>query len=249
LRFEQFPDGEVEVRVWGDGAEEAVELVPDLLGAGDPSASWRPPHPLLRELTARTAGMRIGRTRRVFEALVPSVLEQKVTGAEARSAWRWLVRRHGSPAPGPAPERLRVFPPPEVWRRIPSWDWHRAEVDGKRSRTVLNAAGRARALERTVGAAAPRDLLETLPGIGIWTSAEIAQRAYGDVDAVSVGDFHLPALVGWALTGQRVDDDGMLELLEPFRPFRYRAVRLIELGGLKPPRFGPRLSPRSFASI
>ena len=43
-----------------------------------------------------------------------------------------------------------------------------------------------------------------------WTSAETRIRAFGDPDAVSVGDYHLAHEVGFALTGSRVDDDGML---------------------------------------
>ena len=37
--------------------------------------------------------------------------------------------------------------------------------------------------------------------IGVWTAAETAQRALGDADAVSVGDFHIPGLVGHFLIG------------------------------------------------
>jgi len=88
--------------------------------------------------------------------------------------------------------------------------------------------------------------LRTLPGIGAWTAAEVGQRALGDADAVSVGDFHLAKLVGWALVGEPVDDDTMLELLEPYRGHRYRAVRMVELAGVHPPRRGPRFAGRDF---
>jgi 3-methyladenine DNA glycosylase/8-oxoguanine DNA glycosylase len=74
----------------------------------------------------------------------------------------------------------------------------------------------------------------------------VGQRALGDADAVSVGDFHLAKLVGWALVGEPVDDDTMLELLEPYRGHRYRAVRMVELAGLHPPRRGPRFEGRDF---
>ena len=80
--------------------------------------------------------------------------------------------------------------------------------------------------------------------------AETARSAFGDPDAVSVGDFHLPNLVSWALAGEpRGDDARMLELLEPFRGQRARVVRLLELWGIRPPRYGPRMSIRSIASI
>jgi 3-methyladenine DNA glycosylase/8-oxoguanine DNA glycosylase len=182
---------------------------------------------------------------RVLEALVPAVLEQKVTGREAWQAWRWLVRRYGEPAPGPAdlvPGGLLVAPDAPTWARVPSWDWHRAGVDLSRSRTAVTAAGRAGRLERLVERepAAAGTALRTLPGVGAWTAAEVGQRAFGDADAVSVGDFHLAGQVGWALVGEKVDDDAMLELLEPYRGHRYRVQRLVELSGLAPPRRGPR---------
>ncbi len=91
--------------------------------------------------------------------------------------------------------------------------------------------------------------LRSLPGIGPWTSAEIRQRACGDADAVSVGDYHIPAMVGWTLAGEVTDDAGMLELLAPYVGQRYRATRLIELGGEQRPRRGPRMSIRDYRSI
>jgi 3-methyladenine DNA glycosylase/8-oxoguanine DNA glycosylase len=253
LRLEQAADGEVLASAWGPGAEQALRSVPDLLGARDASHALVVEGGLLRDLALRYAGYRFARTGRVFEALVPAVLEQKVTGIEAFRAWRWLVRRHGTPAPGPAPAGLLVMPGPEVWRRIPSWDWHRAGVDAKRSRTILGACAVAPALERTASLASGAEVaaaLRTLPGVGVWTAAEVAQRAHGDPDAVSVGDFHLPNLVGWALAGRaRSDDAQMLELLEPYRPYRQRVIRLLEMGGPRPPKFGPRHAIRSYADI
>jgi len=216
----------------------------DLLGGRDDPAGFEPAHPLLRDAHLRHPGLRVPRTGRVFESLVPAVLEQKVTGKEARSSWRWLLQRYGEPAPGPAPVGMHVPPPAQVWRHIPSWAWHRAGVDPKRSRTVLAAAAVAGRLEEAVGMV-PDDAarrLSAVPGIGPWTVAEIAQRALGDADAVSVGDYHLSQFVGWALAGRPVDDDGMLELLEPWRPYRYRVVRLLECSGVAKPRFGPRMT-------
>jgi 3-methyladenine DNA glycosylase/8-oxoguanine DNA glycosylase len=241
----------VRALAWGPGAEWALAAVPDLLGRRDDPLSFVPSHPLLRELARRYRGLRVPRSGLVFEALVPAILEQKVTGVEARRSWRSLVNWYGEPAPGPAPAGMRVFPPPSVWRRIPSWKWHRAGVDGKRSRTVLAAAEAADGLERTLELPAADALgaLRSVPGIGAWTAAEVAQRAHGNADAVSVGDYHLPALVGWALAGRPVDDDGMLELLAPYTGHRHRAIRLIEVGGPAKPRFGPRLTPRDMRAI
>jgi 3-methyladenine DNA glycosylase/8-oxoguanine DNA glycosylase len=179
----------------------------------------------------------------VLEALVPAVLEQRVYGKDARRAWRMLVTKYGAPAPGPAPAHMRVPPPGEVWRRIPSWEFHLANVDPGRARTIVGCAQRADSLERLVGRTPEqaRAALMSLPGVGEWTAAEIAQRAFGDADALSVGDYHVAKMVGWSLLGRPIDDPAMVELLEPIRPHRHRAVRLLEVSGLAVnPRFGPR---------
>ena len=235
---------EVEAQAWGPGAQELVAGLPDLLGARDLADGFSPRHPLLVETAARVPGLRVPRTGRVVEALVPAVLEQKVTGKQARQAFRRLVLRFGAPAPRPAPAGMRVPPSPEVWRHVPSWEWHRAGVDPQRSRAICLAMRCAARLEEAVGMA-PGDAarrLSAVPGIGAWTVAEVAQRALGDSDALSVGDYHLSQLVGWALVGRPLDDDGMVELLEPWRPHRYRVVRLLECSGVAKPRFGPRMT-------
>jgi 3-methyladenine DNA glycosylase/8-oxoguanine DNA glycosylase len=136
-----------------------------------------------------------------------------------------------------------VPPPAEVWRRIPSWEFHRANVDPGRARTIIGCAQRADSLER-LSTRAPEDArtaLTSLPGVGVWTAAETAQRAWGDADALSVGDYHLASMVGWRLLGHAIDDPAMEELLEPLRPHRHRAVRLLEVTG---PAHAPRRAPR-----
>lgn len=247
LRLIQRPGGTVDAMAWGPGAEWAIDQLPELLGEQDDWAGFDcTGHPLLHDTRRGRPGIRIPRTALVFEVLVPAVLEQRVIGSEARHAWSWLVGRHGRPAPGPAPAGMRVCPPAQTWLGIPVWDWHRAGVDPGRARTIMNAARVASGLERTLtrGRGGPEVIaaLRTVPGIGLWTAAEIVQRSHGDADTVSVGDYHLAKLVGWALIGRPVDDDGMLELLAAWPGSRYRVVRLIEASGFRKPRFGPRLS-------
>jgi 3-methyladenine DNA glycosylase/8-oxoguanine DNA glycosylase len=138
---------------------------------------------------------------------------------------------------------MRVPPSAEVWRRIPSWEFHLANVDPGRARTAVGCAQRADSLERLTSRppASARAALISLPGIGEWTAAEVAQRAWGDADAISVGDYHLSNMIGCTLLGYRIDDPAMVELLEPLRPHRQRAVRLLEVSGLASnPRFGAR---------
>jgi 3-methyladenine DNA glycosylase/8-oxoguanine DNA glycosylase len=238
-------------RAWGPGAGWLLETLPDLLGGRDDPAGFHPGHPLLRDLALRFPGLRVSRSSRVLEALIPAVLEQKVVGLEAFRAWRLLLRRFGLPAPGPAPGGLRVCPPAATWAAMPTWEWHRAGVEGVRGATIAGAARVAGRLERivTLPAAEADRRLQSLPGIGPWTSAEVRQRACGDADAVSVGDYNLPAAVGWALAGRVVDDAGMLELLAPYAGHRYRVTRLIELSGVRPPRRGHRMAIRDYRAF
>lgn len=237
----------IEALAWGDGAEWAIAHLPQLLGDGDDDEGFDVADvPFLADARHRLDGMRLARANCVFEMMVAAILEQKVTTLEARRAWRQLVAKYGDAPPGPAPVGMRVFPRAEVWRMIPSWEWHKAGVGPQRSRTVLAAAAVATGLERTLvlgrGGDEVSRRLRSVPGVGVWTAAETSQRAHGDADAVSVGDYHLPALVGWALAGSPVDDDGMLELLEPWRGHRQRVMRLIEQSGFRKPRFGPRIT-------
>jgi len=239
--------GEVHATAWGPGTDWVLDSVPTLLGAADDPTGFAPRHPVLAQAHRLRPHWRVCRTGLVMEALVPAIIEQKVTGQEAFAGFRKLVHRFGERAPGAGSERgVWVQPSAETVRMIPSWEWLRLPVDPARSRAVVRAAQVATSLERTVELPATEvdKRLRTIPGVGVWTSAEVRFRAHGDADAVSFGDYHIARNVGWALTGAEVDDDGLAELLEPYRPHRYRVQRLVELSGLSRPRRGPRMAPR-----
>lgn len=248
LALREGAGGIVRVAAWGPGAQWALDQVPALCGANDDPGDFDSSHhPLIADAHHRTPGLRIGRTDLLFDALASAIIEQKVTVMQAFGAWRRLVTWYGERAPGPTP--VPMFAPPTLdgWRRIPSWAWHRAGLEPPQSRTIVEAAQRGESLTRATDAASDgqaRDrVLRSLRGIGVWTSAETRIRAYGDPDAVSVGDYHLAHVVGYALTGCRVDDDGMLELLAPWAGQRQRVIRLIYASGVVEPRRGPRLHP------
>ena len=238
----------VHIAAWGPGAEWAVAHVPALCGADDDATGFDATrHPLIASAAHRHPGLRLGRTDEVFDALASAIFEQKVTGLQAFGAWRRIVTWFGERAPGPTPRPMFVPPSIEGWRRIPSWSWHRAGLEPPQSRTVVETARRGDALVRALDAAPDGDarevILTSLRGIGPWTSAETRIRAYGDPDAVSVGDYHLAHQVGHALAGSRTDDDGMLELLAPWAGQRQRVIRLLAVSGVHEERRGPRLHP------
>lgn len=240
LRAEHLGD-RIEVESWGDGGEWALEHAPGMLGCLDDRAGFDPVDPVVRRLHREADGLRLPRTGRVLDALIPAVLSQRVTGFEAKRSYRLLVERWGEPAPGlPA---LQLAPRPDVIAELGYYDLHVIGVEKKRADALKRVCAHATRLE-AVGAKAPDQLrtrLEAIAGVGPWTSAEVARVVLGDADAVSVGDFHLKHLVSWALASEpRGTDDRMLQLLEPYRGHRGRVCTLLESSGLTAPKHGPR---------
>ncbi len=263
-RVTRTPDGEVTLRIrhdgdtlvaraWGPGAEWGLEQAPRLLGLHDDPDAFVPRDPLLAQLHRRHPGLRLAATDSVMEALVASVLEQRVTSIEAHRSYYRLIRRFGTPAPGPAGEAGMFVPPrPERLARLPYWAYHPLGVERSRADTIRRVCARAPALARSarLHPGEFQRAVRSVHGIGPWTAAEVAALALGDPDAVSVGDYHLPHQVTWALAAERVgSDERMLELLEPYRGQRARAVRLILLAGLGPPRRAPRARLRSIETM
>ncbi|MCW2849065.1 MAG: DNA-3-methyladenine glycosylase 2 family protein [Marmoricola sp.] len=245
-------EGTVHAEAWGSGAEWVLEQLPRMLGADDDPSGFEPLHKPIADAWRRHQHWRLGATDLVMESLVPAIIEQKVTGQEAFAAFRALVHSFGERAPGPPGEadpevRLWIQPSPVELRAIPSWEWLRLPIDGGRSRPIQQVARVATALERA-GRETPEEFdrrVRTLPGIGVWTSAETRSRAMGDADSVSFGDYHVAANIGFVLTGTPVDDDELAVLLEPYAGHRHRVQRLVELAGLARPRHGPRMAPRT----
>lgn len=242
----------VEAHAWGDGAESCLDQLPALLGERDDVQGFapQPRHRVLVEVHRRFPDVRVGRTAAVFEALAPACLEQVVTGKEAYRAWRLLVSEYGELAPGPAGDPrsaaygMRLPPAPRSWLRVPSWTFLAAGVEQRRSQPLVRAASRATALERTLRSDPPAAdrALRSLPGIGPWTSAEVRQRAHGDPDAWSIGDYHVGKWISYALIGEQLDDDACTELLEPYRGHRFRVQVLLGMAGIRPARRGSRMS-------
>lgn len=254
-RVTQLDRRAVEVQAWGPGSEELLSGVPELLGSADRPEQFEARHPVVAEAYRRLAGLRIPRTGRVLESLIPAILEQKVVGLDASASWRRLVNKYGEPAPGPGPARLMVPPSASTWRALPSWEWHRAGVGPQRVRAAQVCAVEADRLERTA-AAHPRDpgavyrILLALPGIGVWTAAQVGHRALGDPDAIPFGDYHLAKDTGWALRGAPLPEDEVEAFFEPWRPHRFRVVRLLELTpGARAPRRGPRMSRQDYRRL
>ena len=241
---------DVHATAWGPGAELALESVPGLIGVLDDPAPLVPRHAVVAELVRRAPGLRMTRTGRVLEALVPSILGQKVTGPEQRREHAALIRRFGEAAPGPF--GLMLPPRPESLATLPYWAFHPLGIERRRADAIRAASAVAPRLEaiRVLTPDEAMRRLRSLPGIGPWTAAETMRLALGDPDAVSVGDYHLPQLICSTLAGEPDGDDRrMLELLEPYRGQRARVALLIERGAMWGKRRAPRARIRSIATI
>ena len=248
LRFVQRSATNVHVEAFGPGHRFAIEHCPDFVGANDSLEGFEPSGPVA-ELHRRFAGLRMIRTRTLFQNLLVSVLEQKVHGKDAFMSYRAIVRELGEPAPGPF--ELWLTPEPALLGTQPSFRMREFGVDAKRSSALQFAARRAARLEKLCDGPleGAHRYLRAMPGIGVWTAAEVLRPTMGDADAVSVGDFHVPNMVAWHLAGEaRADDARMLELLEPFSGHRGRVVALLGALGQGAPKFGPRSGLRPFVA-
>jgi 3-methyladenine DNA glycosylase/8-oxoguanine DNA glycosylase len=240
----------VEVTAWGPGRTRGLELVPAMLGFDDHHDGFVAHDELVRRAHLRHQGVRIGRSGSLLQTLVATVVEQKVTSLEAHRSWARLVRRYGERAPGPG--GLWLAPEPERLATLPYHAWHPLGVERRRADTIRRLCRRADGLRdlESVAPAEARRVLECFPGVGPWTSTNVALYALGDRDEVVLGDYNLPHLLTYSLTGRRRGSDAeMLELLEPYRGQRARAVRLVLLEGARPPRRAPRARLRDLAPI
>lgn len=240
----------VSATTWGAGADWILDQTPRLLGLGDHPEEFVPIHQVLRDLTKQKTGLRIGRSDRVFESIIPAILGQKIATKEAHRNERALTKTFSEPAPGPLDLTLGVAA--EVLAEIPYWQMHELGIERRRADLLRFAAKHSGRLEEIAGMTPDGAYarLTAFPGIGPWTAALVMGSALGDPDAVPLGDYHLPNTVAWALAGEpRADDRRMLELLDPYQGHRGRVIRLLKAGGIHAPRYGPKKAIRSISRI
>jgi 3-methyladenine DNA glycosylase/8-oxoguanine DNA glycosylase len=255
------PEGPATVRItssgttaraeaWGPGAGWMLERADSLIGTGDDPGAFRPEHPYLARLHKSRPGLRIPRTSRVMELLLPTIVGQRVTTIEAHRSWARIARAFGEPAPGPP--GLLLPPDPAGLSELPYYEFHRHGIERNRADTIRRACRCASRLEESesMEPADARARLQSIPGVGPWTAACVTMTSLGDPDAVIVGDYHIPHMVSWALAGEpRGDDVRMLELLRPYKGQRGRVIRLLKTTGTSEPAFGPHRRLRSIERI
>lgn len=249
-------DGAV-CEVWGpastppDAAERALVAAIAWAGLVDPAEGFGElvaAHPTLRALHRRLGTPRLSRMPRVGEAVGRAVLAQLVQTVEAARSTAQVAAMVGQPAPN----GLWCWPTAGRLGATPAWSLRRCGVSLRGAQALHAAAVAEHRLIEAVGDWAMLDRrLRALPGVGAWTSGE-TRLALGDPDAVSVGDYHLPSLVGSVLDGGPGDgcdgawtDTGLLALLDPYTGQRGRVIRLVVAGVVagvvrRPARTAPR---------
>lgn len=242
LHVTQTEPGQVEVEAWGPGAEAMVEACPKLLGLHDNPGNFQPEYEPMQRMLRKRQGLHMPTVPDPFRILVQVILGQRVRWQDAARSFERLVRKHGSIAPGPN-SQLMIMPEARYLSRLPSHEYASVGVEQQRARIIVRVAQSHRRITEVLDMT-PEDAkarLRAFPGVGPWTEGMICVRALGLADTVPTGDLKLPHLVIWGLTGEaRGDDDRMVELLEPFRPHRWRVIQLLETSGKHPPKFGPR---------
>ena len=242
---------EPHVVVHGPGAGWLESRALDLIGASDEIPRIEASHEPVRESQKRFGSLALGASHTVYHELLPAVLGQRITGLEAHRQWRALLRTHGTPAPGPRSDML-CPPDPALLAGIPYHALHSLGIERKRADALRHVAMRFDYLTRlSAQVLSPHEKTEALtviPGVGVWTAAVAGGLAFGDPDALLVGDFHVKNTVAYALTGAiRGTDDEMLATLQPYAGQRHRVVRWLQLTGWRAPARGPRRRIVSFA--
>lgn len=236
--------GELRATGYGPGADWVVQradavagLRDDVSGFGELAAA----HPVVARVWRTHQGIRLPASGRIFPRLLRAICEQRVTTVEARQAHAAVVRHFPEPAPGPV-SGLLLPPDPVKLADAPYWVFHPLGLERRRAETLRRGAAAVGQLERCADPATATSRLTAIAGIGPWTIAEVVRTCFGDPDAVSVGDYHLPNTVAWALAGEpRGDDTRMLALLAPFPGHRGRVCGLLAAAGISAPRYGPRM--------
>lgn len=233
-------DGTHTVTAWGPGGSWLAERAERLSAHATPFSPIVARHEAVRRAVREVGHLHLPASDTPYHEVLPAILGQRITAAQALRQWALLCDRYGDVAPGPL--GLRLPPAPERLLAVPSWDFHRLGIEEQRAKTLRTAARHAPYIDRTrdLDPSAARTALMKLPGIGVWTAAVSVGVSHGDADAVPFGDFHVKNTVSWALHGRpRGTDEEMEHSLAAYPLQRWQVVRTLERAGFVAPRFGP----------
>ena len=236
------PESHQDIEGYGPGGGWMIDRASAMIGHHDDCPPVVSHHPAVSRAMRSWSAVRFGRSDSPYHELLPAVLGQRITARDAVRQWRALVLRFGQPAPGPMSE-LWLPPDPAVLARVPYHEMHSFGIERQRAETLRRVAASASHLitsPRHESPASSTAFLTRIPGVGEWTAAVAGGAAFGDTDALQVGDFHVKNTVAWALRGRpRGTDDEMLREMAVYAGQRHRVVRWLEMDGWRAPRRGP----------
>lgn len=174
-----------------------------------------------------------------FELAVRAVLGQQITVAAARTLAQRLLDQFGEAIDTPEPQVHRLFPTPQT---LAAADTEQLGALGivRQRQAAIQALARAVA-DGTLDLSGHADLtptlqrLQSLPGIGPWTTQYIAMRALRWPDAWPVGDVALHQALGLnPVRGTRANH-AATERAQAWQPWRSHAVMRAWAGCYEPP--------------
>jgi AraC family transcriptional regulator of adaptative response / DNA-3-methyladenine glycosylase II len=190
---------------------------------------------LLRPFVVRYPGIRTPGTWDGFELAVRAIIGQQISVAAATTIAGRIASTFGSPLPSnafplsldadPTPVQSglgRLFPTPA---QLATADLESAGLMPSRAQTIRNLASHVASGTIAINSFGDRsgavEGLETIPGIGRWTTEYIAMRALGGPDAFPAGDLVLRRMAG-NCSARELDDRS-----RAWKPWRAYAVMLL----------------------
>lgn len=234
-------DSRAAIETWGDGATWLLDRAPKLVGLDDDPSGFDPPEGPLRQVWKKQRHNHIGATGTVWHDAAWMIVQQRVTGLDANEQWADMTRALGEPAPGPVD--LLLPSDPKHVAKLHYTEFHRFGIERQRAEYLRSVASVAHRLQPLVDGpfVEADEVMTSVRGLGPWTRSWLGTQCWGDPDGVIVGDDGIPSMMTWFLARERKGTDArMLELLEPFRPHRYRVMKLVMASGVKAPRRAPR---------
>ncbi len=243
--------GAIRAESWGPGAVAALEAAPGLAGLLDDPSLLAPRHPLVRELQRRFPGLRLPRTGQLMPALVPAVIEQKVTAGEAHAAYSAIVRRYGEPAPGPA--GLMVAPAGSRLAALPYFEFHPLGLERRRAE-LLGTHRPARIGDRGLDGAARRRRVRPPPDRRVASGPGRRPRRRGSLSATPTPSASAtPTSPTWSRGRLRESREpttrGCWSCSPPTRVSEHAWFVCWKWPGSPYPAVGPRFAPRRIGRI
>lgn len=167
-------------------------------------------------------GLRPFRPASLFEMVVTAITEQQISLRVAYSMRKKIAARFGDDVEG-----IQIFPDECRLARASLQELLSCGLSHRKAEYILDLSKQlsSRDLDleklKLMNDETAREAMMQIRGIGPWTAEYVLVRGLGRPDRVPIEDLGIRDVVGKYLgNGRRVQPSRVLELLEPFAPFR-----------------------------